>query len=150
MGTIDGKIMPKKVGYAVGPRLIEFCIKTQERLRDRGIENVGMHGACEYIKRRVLEGELKYGQSMYTGDGLDSLTNLEEEIADAIYYRIKRLTDAANGDLHKDYDDSDPQYKRCLALAALLQFVMEITEEPHPDVFELLRKPRAEDIINAD
>lgn len=103
MGITDKKQKPIKLGYAVGPRLVNFIQNFEEFLKSKGEHEHANTAAyiANDIKARVNDGKDKYGQYLYTDDGICKFQQTSEELDDAIHYLFSNLIKQA---YHEDCD----------------------------------------------
>ena len=155
MGITDDKQTPEKVGYIVGPRLVEFIQSFSDFLEGQG--EYGKSNTAKYIvadiTSRVDDGKKKYGQYLYTDDGICKFQQTSEELDDAIHYLfsnlVKKVFDGVC-DIEVNSFQSNILQLKVEFLRTLLdpEFIESITKESskHP-LKKIIKKDYDEDVV---
>lgn len=102
MGDPKHKQKPLKRGEEVGPKLLRFLDHFQFEMTDRKHKNQTyteiINTVFDDLRNRVDLGKEKYGQYLYTDDGISKYQQISEELDDAIHYAFSNLVKYSNNE----------------------------------------------------
>jgi hypothetical protein len=93
--------MLEKVKYDATPQplpvggTIDVAIEVAKDLKAMGLENI-----AECVEARIRLGEKKYGTRLKAHNGRDAMTDLFEELLDALNYSKQIQLESTNGDTY--------------------------------------------------
>lgn len=146
MGNItDKKQLPVKKGLAVGPRLIGYFELANKYFAS---QNEYLQHNDEAIKR-IHEGKEKYGQWMYTEDGLNTYEQTSSELDDALYYMTKEIMRGPEN-TYLTEDELASLQTRLITLAAFLEILIRgnfLDNEPQRFLKQAMLTPHEDDVL---